>query len=120
MLFLRDMEFAMKLHLVSVVTGIALGFTIPAASQTAGTSSAPPEVGRALAERWCVSCHVIDRAQRSGAANGVPTFPAIAAKPTTTEASLRGVLSQPHGRMPDFSIGRHDQDALIAYILSLR
>ena len=79
-----------------------------------------PEVGRALAERWCVSCHVIDGTQRSGDANGVPTFTAIATKPTTTEATLRGVLSQPHGRMPDFAIGARDQDVLIAYILSLR
>ena len=56
----------------------------------------------------------------TGAANGIPTFSAIAAKSTTTEASLRAVLSQPHGRMPDFSLGRREQDALIGYILSLR
>ena len=73
-----------------------------------------------MAERWCMSCHVVERTQDTGAANGIPTFSAIAAKSTTTEASLRAVLSQPHGRMPDFSLGRREQDALIGYILSLR
>jgi mono/diheme cytochrome c family protein len=113
-------EFAVKFRLVSIAAGIAFGFALPAASQPADASLAPAEIGRALAERWCVSCHLVDTTQSSGVANGLPTFPAIAAKPATTESSLHGVLSQPHGRMPDFSLGRRDQDALIAYILSLR
>jgi mono/diheme cytochrome c family protein len=33
--------------------------------------------GRALAERWCAICHIIDRAPAT--ANGLPSFPAIAA-----------------------------------------
>ena len=110
----------MKLRFIYIATGIAFGLALPAASQPADTTLAPAEIGRALAERWCVSCHLVDNTQRSGVANGLPTFLAMAAKPTTTESSLRGVLSLPHGRMPDFSIGRRDQDALIAYILSLR
>ena len=55
-----------------------------------------------------------------GRADGLPTLPAIAAKPATTAASLRGIMSAPHGRMPDLSIGAKDQDDLIAYILSLK
>jgi mono/diheme cytochrome c family protein len=76
--------------------------------------------GRALAERWCGNCHIVDRTASAGRADGLPTFPAIAARSTTTEASLRGVMSAPHGRMPDRSRGARDQDDLIAYILSLR
>lgn len=76
--------------------------------------------GKALADRWCANCHVVDRTATSGAADGLPTFPAIAAKPTTTESSLRGFMTAAHGRMPDFSLGRSDQNDLIAYILSLR
>ncbi len=78
------------------------------------------ERGRALAERWCGNCHVVDRAASTGRADGLPTLPAIAAKRETTAASLRGVMSAPHGRMPDLSLGARDQDDLIAYILSLR
>ncbi|MDP1752852.1 MAG: cytochrome C [Reyranella sp.] len=76
--------------------------------------------GRELAVRWCGNCHVVDRTAPAGRADGLPTLPAIAAKPQTTAASLRGVMSAPHGRMPDLSIGAKDQDDLIAYILSLR
>jgi hypothetical protein len=35
--------------------------------------------GRAFAERWCASCHIIDRAPATATANGLPSFPAIAA-----------------------------------------
>lgn len=76
--------------------------------------------GRALAERWCGNCHVVDRTTSAGRADGLPTLPAIAAKRETTAASLKGVMSAPHGRMPDLSLGARDQDDLIAYILSLR
>jgi mono/diheme cytochrome c family protein len=84
------------------------------------TVAADLERGRALAERWCGNCHVVDRTASAGRADGLPTLPAIAAKRETTTASLKGILSAPHGRMPDFSLGARDQDDLIAYILSLR
>ncbi len=76
--------------------------------------------GRALAERWCGNCHLVDRSAVAGRADGVPTLPAIAADPATTPGRLRGFMSAAHGRMPDFSLGARDQDDLIAYILGLR
>ena len=76
-----------------------------------------PEAGRALAERWCASCHVIDRAPTTATANGLPSFPAIAAKATTTKQSLDQFLSSEHTRMPDFC---YERNALSDYILSLR
>lgn len=76
--------------------------------------------GRALAERWCGNCHVVDRTAATATANGLPTLPAIAADPKTTPATLRGFMTVAHGRMPDFSLGARDQDDLTAYILSLR
>jgi mono/diheme cytochrome c family protein len=79
-----------------------------------------PEVGRALAERWCASCHIIDRAPAAATASGLPSFPAIAAKATTTKQSLDLFLSSEHTRMPDFSLGRYERNALADYILSLR
>ena len=79
-----------------------------------------PEAGRVLAERWCASCHVIDRVPATATANGLPSFPAIAAKATTTKQSLDQFLSSEHTRMPDFSLGRYERNALSDYILSLR
>lgn len=90
-------------------------FAVPVAADAADLDR-----GRELATRWCANCHVADRASPAGRADGLPTLPAIAANPATTAASLRGIMSAPHGRMPDLSIGAKDQDDLIAYILSLR
>lgn len=79
-----------------------------------------PEVGRPLAERWCMACHVIEREPRTATANGVPAFPAIAARQETTKESLDLFLSTAHTRMPDFSLSRYERNALISYILSFR
>ena len=85
-----------------------------------GVAAQGPETGRALAERWCVSCHIIDRTSQTGSVNGIPSFPAIAAQPATTAASLDKFLSAPHGRMPDFSLGVRERSALVDYFLALR
>jgi len=76
--------------------------------------------GREIALRWCSSCHVVDRAATEAPANGLPTFPAIAAKPGLTADMLRAAMSQQHSRMPDFSLSKRQQDDLVAYIYSLR
>lgn len=86
---------------------------LPAAAQG-------PAAGWRLAERWCMACHVIEREPPAASANGVPSFPAIAAKPGTTALSLDRHLSTGHTRMPDFALSRDERDALIAYILSFR
>lgn len=87
--------------------------SLPAAAQD-------PRGGRALAERWCMACHVVEREPRGATADGVPTFPAIAAKPDTTAASLDSYLSTGHTRMPDFQLSRGERNALVSYILGLR
>lgn len=102
-----------------VLAFVLLSGAVPGLASGAA-QAADLERGRALAERWCGNCHVVDRSAATGRADGLPTLPAIAAKPATTAASLRGVLSAPHGRMPDLSLGAKDQDDLIAYILSLK
>ena len=78
------------------------------------------DVGGTLAERWCMGCHVVETGPRDVANDGVPTFPAIAAKPSSTVESLDRYLSTAHTNMPDFSLSRSERGALIAYILSLR
>jgi cytochrome c len=86
---------------------------LPAAAQS-------PGAGGALAERWCMGCHVIEREPSTAVAGGVPSFAAIAAKPSTTADSLGQYLSTAHTYMPDFSLSRSEKNALVAYILSLR
>ena len=76
--------------------------------------------GQALAERWCANCHVVTRTATVGRSDGLPTFPALAARKETTVAMLKGAMTATHSRMPDFQLGARDQDDLVAYILSLR
>ena len=76
--------------------------------------------GQALAERWCANCHVVNRAATTGKADGLPTFPAIAARKDVTAATLKGAMTATHSRMPDLQLGARDQEDLVAYIFSLR
>jgi mono/diheme cytochrome c family protein len=85
---------------------------MPAASQDLS-------VGRSLAIRWCMACHVVEPNQ-SMATDNAPSFRAIAVRPGTTAASLDRYLSKGHTLMPDFSISAQERGALIAYILSPR
>jgi mono/diheme cytochrome c family protein len=68
-----------------------------------------------------MGCHVVEpeppRAAQSG---GVPSFSAIAARPTTTASSLALYLSSGHTNMPDFALSARERDALVAYILGLK
>ena len=96
--------------------GAMLALAVPAAAQQTGD----PAEGRRLAERWCISCHVVEANPGSAAANGVPTFPAIAKMPGTTPMGLNAFLQTPHGRMPDLQLKRQEIDDLSAWILSLK
>ncbi len=74
-----------------------------------------------MAERWCANCHVVTSSATTGSANGLQSFPALAADPKITESKLRAAMTAQHGgRMPDFSLTKREQDDLIAYIFSLR
>jgi mono/diheme cytochrome c family protein len=78
------------------------------------------ERGRQLALRWCSGCHTVERSPAGARADGIATFPAIAAVPGMSSERLRAAMNPTHGRMPDLSLGKRDQDDLAAYILSLR
>ena len=74
--------------------------------------------GREIAQRWCSSCHVVDRSATEAPANGLPTFPGIAATGLSAD-HLRAAMNPQHSRMPDFALSKRQQDDLIAYIYSL-
>lgn len=78
------------------------------------------DAGREIARRWCAACHVVERTATKAPANGLPTFPAIAARADLTTDQLRAAINPQHSRMPDFALSKRQQDDLIAYIFSLR
>jgi mono/diheme cytochrome c family protein len=88
--------------------------------RAAGQESGDPAAGRALARRWCDTCHVVDEQQLRGTSTGAPTFAAIAEMKSTTAMALRVFLQTPHGRMPDLHLTRDEINDVTAYILSLK
>ncbi len=83
-----------------------------------GPAAADPERGRLLAQRWCVSCHVIGPDTPGGDAG--PALPVVAKRPGTSFESLRNWLADPHPPMPDLKLSATEFDDIADYILSLK
>jgi hypothetical protein len=62
----------------------------------------------------------VNQTATTGRADGLPTFPALAARKDITAATLKGAMTAMHSRMPDLQLGARDQEDLVAYIFSLR
>ncbi len=90
----------------------------------AGTAAAQGQPmageGLRLSRQWCAACHAVSRDMPPPSGDAVPGFPAIAARSTTTETSLRVFLQTPHANMPNFQLSRTELDAVVAYLVSLR
>ena len=76
--------------------------------------------GRHLAGVYCSSCHVITPSAQAVGSNHVPTFAAIARRPSTTPTSLRGSLLKPHPAIENLQPTPDELRDLVAFILSLR
>jgi mono/diheme cytochrome c family protein len=75
--------------------------------------------GRAIAERWCASCHLVGPGQ-SQAASDPPSFASIAQRNPSEIDALAGFLADPHPPMPKLSLSREEIRDLLAYIATLR
>jgi mono/diheme cytochrome c family protein len=90
----------------------------PASAPTLAQSVAE---GRRLAEKYCASCHAIDRAGDSRHATA-PAFHTLSERyPVTAleEAFAEGVMVG-HPAMPEFNFGEEELDALLDYVQSLQ
>ena len=75
--------------------------------------------GKALAERWCKSCHLIEPGQETAPADMPPPFAALAKEIGSREAEYRGFLQVPHTPMTEISLSRGDIEDIIAYLRSM-
>jgi len=89
-----------------IVVGAALA--LAGRAQAAGDAAQ----GKATAERWCATCHVVAPGGRG--ADVAPNFATIAKR--RNDEYLRGFLSRPHPPMPRFELSRQDIDDLVTYI----
>jgi len=96
---------------------IAIAFWF-ALSQTA-TAFESPARGKALAQQWCSSCHLVTREQTRASADA-PPFMSIAGRPEMEFERLASFLIDPHPKMPNFNLSRQEISDLLAYIRSLK
>jgi mono/diheme cytochrome c family protein len=87
------------------------------------------QYGADIAMQVCATCHVVAKDQKTVPAlkEPVPSFPAIAAKPTTTAQTLHTFIETTHWdrttfpmQMPRMAMSPEQVDAVVCYILSLR
>ncbi|HVZ02565.1 MAG TPA: hypothetical protein VHA35_23870 [Dongiaceae bacterium] len=76
-----------------------------------------PQVGLALAARWCSGCHADN--ESASASDAAPSLQHIAQTRTGQTAWLRSWLSAPHPPMPNLSLSREEIDGIIAYLEKL-
>jgi len=113
------LPYALALATVSATSGVA-----PAEEARADLVAA----GHDFALKICSSCHVVAIDQTSSPLMNppAPSFSEIAARPATTESSLRDFLAKPHGearrssKMPAFMLGDRQITQIIAYLASLK
>lgn len=74
--------------------------------------------GKAIAERWCASCHLVAPEQRQANTDAMP-FATVAHDPHFDAGRLAFFLLDPHPKMPDMSLARVEAADLAAYIGSL-
>ncbi|MGQ7793255.1 c-type cytochrome [Faunimonas sp. B44] len=96
------------------VAAIALLLSATGGAEAAGDAAS----GKAIAERWCASCHVVGPEQATAMAD-VPSFGAIVERSKGELGWLEGFLADPHPMMPDMSLTRQEIRDLAAYIGSL-
>ena len=76
--------------------------------------------GKAIAERWCTDCHVVEREQKSPATDQAPPFASIARTPEFGANKLAILLLEPHPNMPKLALSRAEVADLAEYILTLK
>ena len=75
--------------------------------------------GKALADRWCSSCHVVDHEQKL-ATDQAPPFASVARMPAFDASKLAFLLLKPHPNMPTLSLSRTEITNIAEYIATLK
>lgn len=105
-------RFSRTLSLIGYcVSGVAFGST--------ACFAADPDNGKALAIRWCSSCHVMENDQKL-AVDQAPPFASIARLPGFDANKLAFLLLKPHPNMPMLSLSRKELGDIADYIAALK
>jgi mono/diheme cytochrome c family protein len=81
--------------------------------------AADADNGKALANRWCSSCHIVAYDQKL-ANDQAPPFASLAKTPGFDANKLAFFLLSPHPNMPSLSLSRADAADIADYIATLK
>jgi mono/diheme cytochrome c family protein len=98
---------------------IALTVVVASTQMCLAAPAGNSENGKALAVRWCASCHIVSPQQASGTTEA-PPFATIAKEPEDELEKLELFLAALHYPMPPLSLSRTEIRDLVAYITSLK
>ena len=101
---------------INTLACLAVGLGLQASAASAAGDAA---AGKALAGRWCSSCHLVSPEQTT-ATTEAPPFATIAERHAGSINALAAFLADPHPPMPQMSLSRQEISDLLAYIDSLR
>jgi len=101
-----------RLLLVGSCALVTLGSTASFAADAAQ--------GKVVAERWCASCHLVARDQKSPTTDQAPPFATIAGKPDFGANKLAMLLLAPHPNMPKLTLSREEVANLADYMATLK
>lgn len=97
-----------------------IGLALTLAAFSSGAAAGDAAEGRAIASRWCTSCHNIGGESRPSASDTIPTFDSVAQRPDLNRVQLETWIGNPHPPMPNLNLTRTEIDNLVTYIESLR
>jgi mono/diheme cytochrome c family protein len=83
------------------------------------TNQPDPFHGKALAQRFCSNCHLVDNQQQQTNAD-VPSFNEIANQEGQTAGAIMAHIILPKHPMPTIPLTQSELADLTAYILSMR
>jgi mono/diheme cytochrome c family protein len=98
-----------------VVGYCGFAFCLAASSSFA----ADPDHGKTVAQRWCATCHLVERNQKS-TTDQAPPFASFAKMPDFNENKLAFLLLQPHPNMPNMALSRAEVADIADYMETLK
>lgn len=99
---------------------LCVAFTLPLAPWATLASDEDIERGRAMAERLCAACHMNPGQGEKAGASGIPSFHAVANRPTQTMEGVEAWLQSVPTMMPNHHLTHEEIRVLAAFIMSLR
>ena len=98
---------------------LLLGVFMSIGLASTASLAADADQGKAIAMRWCATCHLVERDQ-ADATDKAPSFASIGRMPDFNANKLAFLLLIPHPNMPSLSLSRSEVADLADYMMTLK